>query len=445
MSTSSYEGGIATDDAKFGFVLKMYERRKGAESDESEDIHKDTYVGNAVLVAPQLAITAVHCLADPKSNLWVRSALGGNYARVVSIRWRYSDWRFVLGSAPSGYPPIRRDNWAEDIVALFLELQPGIAQGGGGIAPIDPASICELDSNRLPLQIGVASADGSANAVRYSSFCARSVMNNIVTAEVSGPVRGYPLESGSAALSWEKGLLTTRLLGLQVSAPDPIPMRLPAPDREPIIGILPLDAARKASISRWCELKEGGRGDVADDSEGFSEEAFYLRGAISRRAISGERALVTVNDLRFFDGIEWRLHAARSRSGILTSGGTLHTQLMPHNEIQLMIRTVPAREVVVFRLYPSSALGVGGFYWLQGAGEYRGRRYLVYLFRAMDDPADAPIPGRRRVRVAIFDAEGPHLADRPEYNEIVRGVPLVQDDDRVQDDVGNGHEGQDPP
>jgi hypothetical protein len=445
MSTSSYEGGIVTTDTKFGFVLKMYERRKGAENDRSEDIHKDTYVGNAVLVAPQLAITAVHCLADPKSNLWVRSALGGNYVRVVSIGWRNQDWRFVLGSLPSDYPPVRRDNWAEDIVALFLEGRPGLHNAGGSDIPVVPASVGTIDSGRLPRQVGVASADGSVSAVRYSTFSARNVLNKIVMAEVSEPVRGYPLESGSAALDWDRDTLTTRLLGLQVSAPDPMPLRLSAPDRKPVIGIFPLDADCKNSIGLWCRSEECSRQNMKPASTAVDETAFHLRGAVSQRAISGERALVTVNDLRFFDDFEGRLHATRSRSGILTSGGTLHTRLVRHNEILLTIRTVQTCEEVVFRLYPSSALGVGGFYWLQGAGEFRGRRYFVYLFRAVDDPSDAPIPNRRRVRVAVFDAEGPHLADRPEYNEIVLGVPFVADDDRVQDDIGNGHEGQDPP
>lgn len=96
MTGSSYEGGITTDKADFGVVLKMYERRRGAEKYPNDhDIHKDTFVGNAVLVGPRLAITAVHCLADPKQNLWVRSALGESYVKVIpdSLRVASCDTR----------------------------------------------------------------------------------------------------------------------------------------------------------------------------------------------------------------------------------------------------------------------------------------------------------------------------------------------------------------
>lgn len=443
MSTSGYEGGVATTDMKFGFVLRMHERRKGAEDcdDEGDDIHKDTCIGNAVLVGPRLAITAVHCLADPISNLWVRSALGGSYVRVVSLRWPNPQWQFVFGSATSGYPPVRRDNWAEDIVELILEKQPVIDAGAGNYSYIRPADPQAFGASKFPQLVGIASPDGSAKAVRYSTFSTGSEFNRIVRAEVSEPVRGYPLESGSAVLAWEAGALTTRLLGLQASAPDPIPLRLPILEPKPVIGFRPLAP----------HVIEGWQTETHDDTSAERstfmrrETQFYLREPASQRVVSGERSLVTVNDLRFFDGGKWRLHAARSRSGILTSGGWLHTSLLPHNEIALKIVIAPTNEELIFRLYPSSALGIGGFYWLQGSGEFKGRRHYLYLFRAVDDAGNSPVPLRRRVRVAIFDVEGPHLADRPEYCQIVEGAPVVADDDRVQDDIGNGHEGQDPP
>lgn len=446
MAGSGYEGGTTTDRADFGLVLRMYERRRDAEKYPADhDIHKDTFVGNAVLVGPRLAITAVHCLADPKRNLWVSSALGGSYVRVICLRWRKDDHLFLFGSAAETYPPVRQQNWEEDIVALFLDDTVKMPAAGGNETTVQNASVESFGDDRLPGLVGIAAADGSARKVRYSTFLPRRRLNALVTAEVSAPFEGYPLESGSAVLAWDRNELTTRLLGLQVSAPNPIPLHLPDTVRRPRVGILPLTTERIKCIEHWRTIKSpvpvGGLASPGPRAE----ELFYLRGAESGRVISGERELVTVNDLDFFgvgDWKDWTLHATRSRSGILTSGGImLSRRIGAKNAVALKIQTALTRESVEVELYPSGALGVGGFCWLHGLVRFQGCDYHLYLFRAKDDVET----NRRRVRIAIFDAEGPHLADRPEYNEIVFGSQLVSDDDRVQDDIGNGHEGQDPP
>jgi hypothetical protein len=453
MTMPGSQGGVSTSDPKLSFILTMHERRQQETADPILEI-RDSCVGNAVLVARRLAITAVHCIADFKTNLWVRSVLTGKMVKVLALVWTRGgqDYFYVMGDPPESFPPVREDCWAEDVVGLFLE--SSMDCNGADIPPVEESSqdgVEELEE-ALPELVAIAAANGNLSAVTFTTFEPQFRINDSVIAAVSGPVMGYMLESGAAVLSWGKEVPGYVLLGLQVSAPEPPPVRLPLPGTRPIVGLIVFCQKQRGKIERWKSIKDCDLPSALVQKPDVDARTYYIQSSVSGRVISGARDLVVLTDLDFFHAKQWVLHAVCSRSGLLTSGGMLWTRRLGRsNEVVLQINTLQKRESAEVTLRPGSALAIGGFLWLQGETSFQGKSYLVYLHRAVDDEYECEDKGRKRicrrarVRIAVFDREGPHLADRPEYNRIKFEVRLLGDDDRVQDDVGNGHEGYEPP
>jgi hypothetical protein len=191
---------------------------------------------------------------------------------------------------------------------------------------------------------------------------------------------------------------------------------------------------------------------------------FVIQSKDGTRLHSGEDCLVELTDLDFFQFKPWRIEEISETLGLIEQDGALWTVLLENDIVQLQIATVnPVQtyDVTLRRAAPPNSL-----YWLRGDLTFKGRSLVIYVYRVVDDAPTPNSPYVGRLRIEAYDTVGPFKDEIPE-NQVVllnrcdlirteesgsmMGVSLKQlsgdqqpdpdDQQPVQDDVGNGHEG----
>ena len=113
--------------------------------------------GHAVLIAPDLALTAAHCVKQWQRRLRVRSALGGAAVDVAAVHWPGGS-RYRYGDDVQQFPHFSLERFSDDIALLQLaEPLPAVCAA----LPFVPPD--------APYAVELACADGRRGVRRTSS------------------------------------------------------------------------------------------------------------------------------------------------------------------------------------------------------------------------------------------------------------------------------------
>lgn len=397
--------------------------------------------GHAVLIAPDLALTAAHCVKQWQRRLRVRSALGGRAVDVAAVHWP-SGSHYRYGDTVQQFPHFSLDRYSDDIVVLQLATPLASVCAALPFVPPDAPYPVELaragnrrSVNRLPLRVA-AELRGLAVAVDP---------DDSEPPAVSGAPAFYDPGDGTAL----------RLAGLQVCV-GCVPEGVPPPLSSRYAGLVPLTPTRLA----WIRALRRGNDDEADATAPATAPAVATASArrfVIRRADgslhSGEDTLIEIDDLDYFHLMPWRLLASGTLELLTSEGALWTTRVAQGDQIRLQIVTHPQREVIELLLRPGGSDGAP-WPWLAGSVWYEQQWVHVYLYRRSDGPEQGPCCNAGRVRIEAFIDGGAHDADRPEAHErvyddgsLVAGAPPPPLRWRkpapalAQDEVGNGYEG----
>lgn len=419
-------------DPRYGCVLNLLATNAGGALE----------CGHAVLVAPDLALTAAHCVMQWQQRLQVRSVQGGAPVDVASVYWA-GGAHHVYGSPAQQFPHVPLDTFSDDIVALKLAAP----------LPVPCATLASAPQGE-PYAVRLTCADRRhRSGVRRVALQVATELRGLAVA-VDPADGALPSASGAPAFLDDYGDAPPRLVGLQAcvgALPEGVPLSLAMR----YAGLVPLTPARMAWIER---LRRAPLDDLL--AEGGIETAL-LRGP--RRFVirrddgslhSGGDTLIEIDDLDYFHLMPWRLLATGTLE-LLTSEGALWTTRVGNStQLRLQIVTHPEREVIDLILHAGGS-AAAPWPWLAGSVWFKQHWVHVYLYRRSEDAPPGQCCNRGRVRIEAYIDGGAHAADRPDAHErvyddgsIVAGQPLppTRRDPAsswgfAQDEVGSGQEG----
>lgn len=395
--------------------------------------------GHAVLIAPDLALTAAHCVKQWQRRLRVRSALGGGAVDVAAVHWP-SGSRYRYGDTARQFPHFSLDRYSDDIVALQLA---GSLDSACAALPFVPP--------QAPYPVELARA-GNRRSVNRLPLRVAAQLRELAVAVDPGDSEP-PAASGAPAFFDPGDGGALRLAGLQVCVGS-LPEGVPAHLTSRYAGLVPLTTARLA----WIAALRRDGDDAADSRVPAAAVATAApRRFVIRRADgslhSGEDTLIEIDDLDYFHLMPWRLLASGTLELLTSEGALWTTRVADGAQIRLQIVTHPQREVIELLLHPGGS-GSAPWPWLAGSVWYEQQWIHVYLYRRSDGPGQGPCCNAGRVRVEAYVDGGAHDADRPEAHERVyddgsrvAGAPppplrwRKPAPSLAQDEVGNGYEG----
>lgn len=423
--------GRSNRDPRYACVLNLLIGNADSELD----------CGHAVLIAPDLALTAAHCVKQWQRRLRVRSALGGRAVDVAVVHWP-SGSRYRYGDTVQHFPHFSLDRFSDDIVVLQLSAPLHSVCAALPFVPPDapyPVELARAGSrrsvSRLPLRVA-ADLRGLAVAVDPGD---------------SEP----PAASGAPAFYDPGDGAALRLVGLQVCV-GTLPEGVPPPLSSRYAGLVPLTEARLAWIAALRRGNDEGA-DAAVPVMAPGGGAAPARRFVIRRADgslhSGEDTLIEIDDLDYFHLMPWRLLASGTLELLTSEGALWTTRVAQGDQVRLQIVTHPQRETVELLMHPGGSTAAP-WPWLSGSVWYEQHWIHVYLYRRGDGPEQGPCCNAGRVRIEAYVDGGAHDADRPEAHErvyddgsLVAGSPppplrwRKPAPSLAQDEVGNGYEG----
>lgn len=391
--------------------------------------------GHAVLIAPDLALTAAHCVKQWQRRLRVRSALGGAAVDVAAVHWPGGS-RYRYGDDVQQFPHFSLERFSDDIALLQLaEPLPAVCAA----LPFVPPD--------APYAVELACADGRRGVRRWPLRVAAELrgLGVAVDAHDGEP----PAASGAPAFYDPAEGAALRLAGLQVCV-GTVPEGVPPPLSSRFAGLVRLDDARLAWIAGLQRGAEPAVAPVPAAAAVVPPRRFVLRRA-DGSLHGGEDSLVEIDSLDYFHLMPWRLLATGTLELLTSEGALWTTRVAQGSQVRLQIVTHPQRETVDLLLQPGGS-AAAPWPWLSGSVWYEQQWVHVYLYRLGDATEPGCCRSRGRVRIEAYVDGGAHDADRPEAHERIYDdgsqvagstpPPLRRRaaQSLAQDDIGTGHE-----